>query len=160
MTAKLPTAFDKLTEKQRKAFDIYVIDRSVNAVADKLEWSWRDTSNVIKSVGVQKAIKEHNEQIKDQMLYNEAVVIDRMWALYAEEETPANVKAQLLQNLGKHIGMFGVNAKAEAAALARPPATFNIINYAGAHEQIEKTVEKAVEDADTAVKGFEIQSYE
>ena len=152
-------AYSKLTEKQRKVFDIYVICRSVNAVANELEWPWRVTSNVIKSVRFQAAVKEHNESIKNQMLYNEAVIIDRMWALYSDEATPANVKAQLLQNLGKHVGMFGVNAKAEAAALTRPPTTFNIINYAEAGEPLEKVVEKAVEEADSAVKGFEITSF-
>ena len=152
-------AYSKLTEKQRKVFDIYIICRSVNAVADELEWTWRDTSNVIKSVRFQAAVKEHNESIKDQMLYNEAVIIDRMWALYYDEATPPNVKAQLLQSLGKHVGMFGINAKAEAAALVKPPTTFNIINYAGANEPLEKVVEEAVEEADTAVKGFKITSF-
>jgi hypothetical protein len=134
-------AYEALTPKQKEFFDLYVETRTIASVVRKLGWNTGDTLKVYQSVGVQAALAEHNENLKTTSHYNEAVIIDKLWFEYADPETPKNVKVQILVQLGKHIGMWANTTGATKEAGAKS-VTYNIVNYAGIKQEIEKNIEE------------------
>jgi hypothetical protein len=134
-------AYEVLTDKQRQFFEEYTRTRTISSVASKFGWTAGDTLKVYQSVGVQAALAEHNENLKTTSQYNEGVIIDKLWLEYADPETPKNIKVQILVHLGKHIGMWA-NTTGTSKEAGVKSVTYNIVNYSGIKDEIEKNKEE------------------
>lgn len=136
--------YDKLTPRQRKHFDHYVEHRSLNAMVTAFHSDIRAVKGVYNSKAFQLALKEHNEALKDKVMYTEAKVIDELWKRYNDFDSPPNVRVQILVLLGKHIGMWANTS--QTAKEMNKSVTYNIVNYAEVKGEIDKNKE-AVEEA-------------
>lgn len=134
-------AYEALTPRQREFFDLYIQTRTLTSVYTKLNWNSGDCLRVYQSVGVQEALKEHNENLKTSSQYNEAIIIDKLWYEYSDPDTPKNVKVQILVQLGKHIGMWA-NTTGASKETGTKSVTYNIVNYSGIKEEIDKNKEE------------------
>ena len=153
--------YDKLTPRQRKHFDHYVENRSLSSMVTAFHSDIRAVKGVYNSKAFQLALKEHNELLKDKVMYTEAVVIDELWKRYNDGDSPPNVKVQVLVLLGKHIGMWANTSK--TADKINQSHTYNIVNYNEVKKEIEdnkEEVEKAKDDPDLDVpEGVQIVEY-
>jgi hypothetical protein len=154
------SAYEKLTPKQKEFFDLYVNTRTIYSLAKTFNVLEREARRVYGSKGFQEALAEHNDQLKDVTMYNEAVIIDKLWNEYGDSETPKNVKVNILVMLGKHIGMWANTTKKEET---KNSYTYNVINYANVKDEIEKNkeeVDKAKDEPDfDGIDGVEIIDY-
>lgn len=154
-------AYNNLTPKQKEFFDIYVQTRAINPIQKQLGWSWKDLSLVYSSVGVQKALKEYNENIQETSAYNAAVIVDKLWLEYNDQETPKNVKINILVMLGKHIGMWA-NTVSQKDKKTVGNTTYNIVNYGAVKEEIDKNkteVEKVKDQELDIPEGVTLADY-
>jgi hypothetical protein len=153
------TGMAALTERQKTIFDSYVQTRSLDKTAKELELNVGDVWRVHRSPAFQNALKEYNKELLDVVDYNAAVIIDELWKLYGQEATGAKEKVNILTLLGKHIGMWAT--KAPTADDGKPSIQYNIVNYHGIVNEIErneKEVRPLIESND-APQGFEVLSY-
>lgn len=161
--SKLPTtAYDKLGPRQKKFFDVYVQTRTINSIAVEFNVKWYEANEVYCSPNFQKALKEYNANLEKYSVYNQAVIIDKLWLEYNDSATPKNVKVNILVMLGKHIGMWANQTKNQLET--KGSVTYNIVNYSNVMEEIDKNKEavdkerEAVEQNDLP-SGIEITSY-
>lgn len=154
--------YDKLTPKQKEFFDLYIRYRSINPIVTQTGYFEKEVRRLYSSKGVQEALLEHNENLKETTYYNEAVIIDKLWCEYMDEKTPKNVKINVLVLLGKHIGMWA-NASRQKENKTNRSINYNVINYNNMKEEIEankEAVEKAEKDMDLDIpKGITITEY-
>jgi hypothetical protein len=148
-----------LTEKQKIVFDSYIQTRSIDKTARELGQNVGNVWQTYRTATFQNALKEYNEALLDAIDYNAAVIIDELWKVYGQEGIGAKEKVNILTLLGKHIGMWAT--KAPTADDGKPSIQYNIVNYHGIVNEIErneKEVRPLIENND-APQGFEVLSY-
>lgn len=158
------TKYDKLTDRQKRVFDLYTKYRTLTKVSNELNMSSGDLSRVYKSDAFQLALKEFNSLLSDKINYDAAVIVDKLWEQYCDDSTPPAVRVQILVHLGKHIGMW---ANSTGNKDSTPSVQYNIVNYNTIESEInanrlevEKELVKVdtIEDADIP-DGIQILSY-
>lgn len=154
------SAYENLTPKQKEFFDLYVETRTIHSLVKTFNVQEREARRVYGSKGFQEALAEHNDALKDVTMYNEAVIIDKLWHEYNDPETPKNVKVNVLVMLGKHIGMWANVTKKEET---KNTYTYNIVNYAQVKDEIEQNREEVERVKDEpefdGIEGIEIIDY-
>lgn len=148
-------SYEKLTPKQKKFFDLYIEARSLVSITKLPDWDTRDVYNVYNSRGIKNALKEHNETLKSTALYDETVIIDKLWKEYSDPDTPKNVKVNILIMLGKHIGMWATTTRNQGTG----DVTYNVINYSAVEKPGVSPKEITEEVKTNLPKNIEIVEY-
>lgn len=138
-----------LTTKQQAFFDVYIKHRSIAKVIKELDITSNAAYSIYRSRNVQAALKEFNQDLQDKVVYDTATIIDKLWEEYADEETPKNVKVQILVWLGKHIGMWANSLS--TGDKDKSTVTYNIVNY-----NIEKEIEKNMGEVEKIIDTTEL----
>lgn len=149
----------KLTEKQKRVFDSYIVTRSIDKTARELEIAPWDCYEVYGSKNFQLAIKEYNADMLDKVAYNSAVIIDELWKTYGSDGIAHRDKINILTLLGKHIGMWATQAKDPNA---KASVQYNIVNYNNITGEIQKHEQEVIANVveDDTPEGFKILTYE
>ena len=148
--------YEKLTDRQKKVFNSYIKTRTLHQTAIDLDMNEGDLSRVYQSDNFQLALSEYNNSIADKVGYNAAVIIDKLWGLYNDEDVPNKEKINILVLLGKHIGMWA-NAVREKDAKAS--IQYNIVNYNGVREEIQVHAQEIKQVENETPAGFKILEF-
>ena len=127
-----------LTKQQENILQEWLVYRNAKVVSERLGLHYNSVTSALKSKKVQGLIKKHNEDISNRSMYNEGVIIERLWREATDyANNTGQMRINALAMLAKHIGMF------EDKKSGSSNVTFNIVNY---QEKVEKEIKVVGED--------------
>lgn len=135
--------YSKLMASSKKVFDSYIETRSLEKTIRDLKVDRRNTFKQFKNKNFQATLSAYNKELASKVVYDKAVIIDELWKKYGSEGISVKDATSILVLLGKEIGMWNTDYKHQAKT---GNVTYNIVNYSGIKDEIEKNKEAVEEE--------------